>query len=169
MEILSRGALWSPSRQQLIFTFRDDNNEIILAQGRNFHPLAKSRYQTYGSPEDCLPIYYQNKETEGNNHSNTRALVVVEDCLSAIKIARQSDSMPVLSSDLSRTKLKRLARQFGAFLVWLDSDMYHKAQRIAQRLEFLGCEAKAVWTPLDPKEYSDKEISNVLLTGRLES
>jgi hypothetical protein len=89
--------------------------------------------------------------------------------LSAIKIARQSDAMPALSSDLPMKKLNRLARLYGAFLIWLDGDMYHKAQRIARRLQLLGCEAKAVYTELDPKCYDDATIRNVLLTGKLES
>lgn len=94
-------------------------------------------------------------------------MVITEDCLSAIKVARQSDAMPALSSDLSRDKLKRLARLYGRFLVWLDGDMYPKAQRMARRLEYLGCEAKAVYTPLDPKCYDDETIRKILLTGAL--
>ena len=84
-----------------------------------------------------------------------------------MKIARQSDAMPCLTSTLSLTKLKRLRGLYGAFLVWLDGNMFDKAQRLARLLQLLGADAKAVYTELDPKCYKDKEISQVLLTGNL--
>lgn len=180
MEVLSRDVLWCPSKQQLVYQWFDAEGNVILQQGRNFHPMAKQKCQTYGSPEDVLPIYYRatkasdtetsvTEETIGKEEAEhaVHRLVIVEDPLSAIKIARQSDCMPCLGSDLSRTKLKRLVRLYGAFLVWLDSDMYKNAQRMARRLEFLGAEARAVWTPLDPKRYSDTQICNMLLTNTI--
>jgi hypothetical protein len=170
-ELLQNKVQYSPSRKQLIYCFYDNEENLILYQARNFHPLAKQKYYTGGKPEEVLPIYYCKKEDNCGKETTTEVcgprLVIVEDCLSAIKIARQSDSMPVLGSDLSLTKINRLARLYGAFTVWLDHDMFHKAQRICRRFAALGCEANAVWTELDPKCYNDEEISQVLLTGSL--
>jgi Zn ribbon nucleic-acid-binding protein len=156
-QLLRANCLFSKQRQQLAFLWCDDSGNVILAQGRNFKADSKLKYITYGTPEDVLPIYYHR---DGSRRTNR--LVIVEDALSAIKISSLSDSMPCLSSDLSRTKLNRLARLYGAFTVWLDSDMFHKAQRIARRLELMGCEAKAVWTELDPKCYDLEAIDKVL-------
>lgn len=161
-ELLARRVSYSPSQNRLFFNFYDSDGERIFAQARNFSPLAKSKYWTVGKADDVIPIYYRSGGIE-----RSRLLVVTEDCLSAIKVARQNDAMPALSSDLSPTKLKRLARLYGAFLVWLDGDMYHKAQRICRRLQLLGCEAQAVYTPLDPKCYDDVTIGKILLTGKL--
>jgi len=99
--------------------------------------------------------------------SRTGTLVLTEDCLSAIKIARQSDAMPCLTSTLSPTKLNRLVRLYGAFVVWLDGNMFDKAQAMARQLQVLGANARAVYTPLDPKCYDDGNICNILLTGKL--
>lgn len=164
-ELLARCVSYSRKEDRLFFNFYDADGTRILSQARNFNPMAKSKYYTIGKTDNCLPIYYA-KEQGG---SKLPVLVITEDCLSAIKIARQSDAMPALSSDLPLAKLNRLARLYGAFLVWLDGDMFHKAQRIARRLQLLGCEAQAVYTPLDPKCYDDATIRNVLLTGKLES
>lgn len=170
-ELIQKKVRWSSRRKQILFCFYDNEENLLLYQARNFHPLAKQKYYTGGKPEEVLPIYYCKKEDNCGKETTTEGfiprLVIVEDCLSAIKIARQSDSMPVLGSDLSLTKLNRLARLYGAFTVWLDHDMFHKAQRICRRLEALGCSANAVWTELDPKCYNDEEISKVLLTGSL--
>jgi hypothetical protein len=43
--------------------------------------------------------------------------------------------------------------------------MYHKAQRIAQRMNMLGMDARAVYSDLDPKCYSDEEIRKKVLTS----
>lgn len=164
-DLLARRVSYSKQEDRLFFNFYDADGTRILSQARNFNPMAKSKYYTIGKTEDVLPIYYdKQKERDG-----IRLLVITEDCLSAIKIARQSDAMPALSSDLPLAKLNRLARLYGAFLVWLDGDMFHKAQRICRRLQLLGCGAQAVYTPLDPKCYDDATIRNILLTGKLES
>jgi len=167
-ELLGRSVSYSPKEARLIFNFYSDDETRILSQARNFSPMAKSKYFTYGKPEEVIPIYYQRSWADSVcKDQHRKVLVLVEDCLSAIKVARQFDCMPVLSSDLSLTKLKRMSRFYNNFVVWLDGDMYHKAQRICRRLQLLGCEAQAVYTPLDPKCYDDVTIGKVLLTGKL--
>ena len=102
----------------------------------------------------------------GKLQFSRRALVLVEDCLSAIKIARQEPSYALLTSSLSLSKIERLASRFDAFTAWLDADMWHRATQIARRFELLGKPCNVVYTIKDPKEYSDKEIANYLLTNK---
>jgi len=180
-ECLRRNVYSEPFRKQTIFTFWSGDGRsqlggteehlrefksksskglpahLLLYQARNHSPLSKQRYFTKGNPNDCLPIYY-------TDHPGRRSsvLVVVEDCLSAIKIASTSDCMPVLGSDLSPIKIKRLAGVYGAFLIWLDGNMFHKAQKIARKLQFLGCSAEAVYTDLDPKCYKHDKVLDFL-------
>lgn len=163
---------------QTIFTFYSElrgarktisgNNEeeesLLLYQARNHSPLAKQKYFTKGNPNEVIPIYYFDTEFRGMvaQQRTSAVLTIVEDCLSAIKIASISDAMPVLGSSLSPIKLKRLAGLYGAFLIWLDGNMFHKAQEIAQRLQFLGCKAKAVYTEKDPKCYESVKVLDFL-------
>lgn len=86
----------------------------------------------------------------------------MEDCLSAIKIARQYDAMPILGSGISLTKLGRLKYLYDKIDVWLDSNMYHHAQKISDNIRMLGLSSRAYYTPLDPKCYSNEEIKKVL-------
>lgn len=147
-------------RQRMAFVFRDSTRVPILAQARNLEEGAKPKYITYGKPNEVLPIYYVRSSERRSN-----CLVLVEDCLSAIKVARLTDAMPCLASEVSSLKLKRLAGLYGAFLIWLDSDMYPKAQKMANKLQLLGCKAHAVYTDLDPKCYEMQDIEATLLTG----
>lgn len=160
-EALGRGILWNQQRSFLLFVWYGDQREPILAQARNFNPptegFKQTKYITYGTADDVTPIYY--RYHPGNR---TDTLVLVEDAVSAIKVARQSDSIPCLTSNLSLDKIKRLVRLYGRFKVWLDSDMFHHAQQIAQRLQLCGAAAHAVWTELDPKCYTNEEITGVL-------
>ncbi len=161
-ELIKNNVLWSEQKQQLIFTFKDEQGQLLLWQARNFWSEAKTKYFTRGTPDEIIA---------GFSLGKGRQLVLVEDCVSAIKVARQASAMPVLGSDLSKDKLTRLGRFWGPsspILVWLDGNMFHKAQRIASRLSMLGCTAKAIYTELDPKEYPDEFITSCLSSHGVE-
>jgi len=150
-ELIKNNVYYSAKRNQLIYSWQDDKGNTILWQARNFSPEAKSKCYTCGVPEDVLPLY-------GHQAGLIDRLVVVEDPVSAIKAARFGASMPCLGSDLSPNKLKRLQSVLGAFLrpsgkvvFWMDGNMFHKAQKMAQRMQLLGMDAVAVYTEEDPK------------------
>lgn len=168
-ELIKHDVFYSEQRDQLIFTWKGADNELVLWQARNFSKAAKAKCYTKGKPEECIQIYY----SKPRSGLVQRMLVLVEDPISAIKLSRFTASLPVLGSDLSLGKIKRIAGSLGPLLgmsedtepevvVWLDGNMFHKAQRIAQRFQLLGVKARAVYTVKDPKEYDDASIRNVL-------
>lgn len=157
-ELIKHKVYWSNEKQQLIFTFWGNPGELLCWQARNFGAWAKTKYYTRGKPEHLLPLFFPTTDSAA-------PLVVVEDCISAIKISRYTAAMPILGSSLSPGKLKRMASLPEAsrgIAVWLDGNMYNKAQEMATRLQLLGVEARAVYTDLDPKEYTDMEIQKTL-------
>lgn len=166
-ELIKNRVYWCEEKQQLIFTFYDEDGELLLWQARNFGSASgkhgngpRTKYFTKGKPEQLLPIYPGLRVLASWGHP----LVIVEDCISAIKIARYASSMPVLGSSMSAAKLTRLSHLPGLHraLVWLDGNMYDKAQAIAGKLQMLGIGARAVYTELDPKCLSDTEIEEVI-------
>jgi hypothetical protein len=158
-ELLKRGILWSSKRRQLIYTWRDGEGRLTLWQARNFHPDAKKKCYTAGDTEHVLPIY---QNVLPPLLPKLHRLVIVEDPVSAMKIARCSDAMPCLGNDLPPAKLKRLAGLYGAFLVWLDRDMLPNSHKIARRLQMLGCKAHVHFSEHDPKYYDDGYIKEIL-------
>jgi hypothetical protein len=123
---------------------------------------SKQKYTIYGKKESfCL---YKKSTATGLRPEllPRRILAIVEDCLSAIKIARQVDCMPLLTSTLPIKDLVAVAGLWDVFLIWLDGNMFHKAQGIARKFQLLGKTAKAIYTPLDPKEYDDDTIGKTL-------
>lgn len=87
---------------------------------------------------------------------------MVEDAVSAAKIARQNDAMPCLGSYLPAKKLTRLRPFYESLIVWLDEDKLKEAREMAQMAKWLGFSTKVVYTELDPKEYSNEAIKGFL-------
>ncbi len=153
----------SPSRNQTIFTFPDTD----LWQARNHEP-SRVKYFTSGNHDNILPLY------NGEIESNT--CVLTEDCLSAIRVVGASSSqasargldgatrasMPLLGTSLPKSKLVALRGCFSKLVFWLDSDKLNMSMKHAQQAKLLGFTTSVVYSPLDPKEYSNEEIMEFL-------
>lgn len=149
-ELLRRGCGWNDERKQLVFTFQD----TACWQARNFREGSKSKYYTQGDVNELIPIY-------SSGHNDGR-LVVVEDCISAIKVARHCDSMPVLGSHVSNGKLHRLSKLFHTIYFWLDSDKLKESRNAADRARLIGINAHVIFTEDDPKCINDGDINVAL-------
>jgi len=153
----------------LIFTFVAENQQTVIWQSRNFYEQARSKANTYGNIYDYLVLYRHSGNLGGialgvgtESVRLGRRLVIVEDPVSAIKIARQSDCMPLLGSSVQPHKINAVAGLYSRLIVWLDEDKLAESMRIAQLARMLGMEVKVVHTKLDPKEYDDSEIETHL-------
>jgi hypothetical protein len=153
-EAIKHGWKYDPQRDQLVFIFYGVDGEPAVVQARNFAATARTKYYNSGSPGDVLPIF-----SSGNP---SRTLAVVEDAVSAVRIARQIDAMPCLGSHLPVKKLIRLQPSYEVLLVWLDSDKLKEAWEIADRAKWIGFSARTIYTEKDPKEYSDEEIKKLV-------
>lgn len=132
----------------------DAKNQLLVLidtarywQGRSFAPN-KPKYMSSG--EKPLTIYGQ---------SDTA--VLVEDILSAIKVARlrgEYSGVPLLGSTLSYQAEEQLSSQFKKILIWLDRDKAINALRIKRKFLQRGIDSRVIITDNDPKEYSKGEI-----------
>jgi hypothetical protein len=162
---------YSKQREQLIFSWEDEEGNPLAYQARNLFPVSKGkRYYTCGDVNNLLPIYYTTTRSP-------RSLVLVEDCLSALKcsspltgLQRDStgeqplgcDSMPLLGSGITNKKLSQLRPFYDVLWCFLDPDMYHKSLDIAKRAQMLGFRASVIKAEADPKELSYKQLYEVL-------
>jgi hypothetical protein len=153
-EALKHGWKYSPRFDQLVFNFCDEEGNVLVSQARNFRAGAKTKYFNQGSPADVLPIFF--------GPTGGRSLVIVEDAVSAAKIARQCDAMPCLGSYLPAKKLARLRPFYEFLVIWLDADKLREAREMAYMAKWIGFSTKVVHTELDPKEYSNDEIAGYL-------
>ena len=163
-QMLQNNLYYSPARDQLIFGFEADG-KLLAYQARNLNPVSKSkRYYTCGDVNELLPIYHCRHPLSDNSVS--RRLVLVEDCLSAIKVSYTeglgASAMPLLGSGISRTKLTRLKHLYGALNVFLDPDMWHKSLNIVKQAQLLGFQARPISALDDPKALSYSELQDIL-------
>lgn len=174
-QALSNGLLYSAYRNQVIFPFYDADKHLLAYQARNLSPESKARrYYTSGDVNGILPVYSSSLNNHVSNGKyicssltgNSRVLGLVEDCLSAIKVASINglgiDAMPLLGSGISRVKLSRLRPFYDVLHVFLDPDMFHKAQTIAKQAQMLGFHTNIVKAMCDPKEHTEQQLTELL-------
>lgn len=88
-------------------------------------------------------------------------IVLVEDILSAIKVARLSPnycSSPLLGCSIHKDTIQSLQGKFKSVRVWLDRDKAIEAIKIAKQFRERGVESDVIITEKDPKEYSKEEL-----------
>jgi len=162
-EIIRLGVVWSESRLQLIYPYyvtdRDTGRSYLACyQARNFNQSAKvPKYFNKGKTTEVVPIIAC---TNGSKYGER--LVIAEDALSALKVARQCDAMPALGTNVPVSKLIVIARRYERLTEWLDSDKWREARHIADNYKWLGLSADTIYSELDPKMYSDEQIKEYL-------
>jgi hypothetical protein len=166
--LLQRDVYWSYGKERLYFTFWDKSTdqypELLGYNARTFgaHEKDRKKYITRvkGDLATLLPIYFTKQSMKPQDRSDR--LVIVEDCLSAIKIANIcTDAMPCLGSDIPLQKVARVASMYHNIIIWLDGNMYKKGYELTERFKYLGCETKQVYTEKDPKEFRYQDLSSL--------
>lgn len=158
---IQRGVLYDSTLEQLNFPFYSKEG-LVCVQSRNFNSYraAKAKYYNVGNSQEATSIY----KTKSN--AFVHRLVITEDALSAMRIASQCDAIPALGTHVPVSKIIALAPFYEFVTVWLDSDKWREARTIAENFQWLGLSANTIFTELDPKEYSDEEIT-AYLSGKI--
>jgi hypothetical protein len=142
---------WSEFKKYLVFPVYDPAGNLLMWQGRYYgdnpdHP----KYITRGA-KNVLHIL--------GEHG---ILVLVEDLVSAIKIARKHKAMPLWGSSINLDLLIRLHSVTNEFAIWLDHNMYDEARKAANRALQWYDRVVVIETPLDPKCYTPAEIQTII-------
>jgi hypothetical protein len=158
--LMNRDVWWSPSRRELMFTWWDEDKnprKLIAYQSRTFRE-GQPKYISRGDFDTLLPIYHVDK-----NKKLDKRLVIVEDCISAIKIANcVADAIPCLKSSMSREKLTWLANKYTEMVIWLDDDMYKKALEMSDTLEWMGVNVHVIQSTGDPKDHRYSDLTRMI-------
>ena len=144
---------WSNEDHSLVYPVFDSYGNLLMVQRRRFIK-GRARFHTSGFPEDVFHIL--------GNTSNSVRVVVVEDLVSAIKVARVAPSLPLWGSNISAKRAHKLSQVFDELVIWLDADKAEYAMRKRVALApFFGRVSTKV-TEQDPKKYSTSEIKEIL-------
>lgn len=153
---------WSPSREQLLYIFYGEGTDVVLWQARNMREGTshKDRFFTGGLPEKVIAAYHPAQ-------GPSKTAVVVEDCVSAIKLAKSGyTGIPVLGAKMSGGKMTRLCNTYGEVVWWLDSDKFSAAVKQSNLCKLLDTKSRVINSAYDPKEYTVVEIQDMMDDAR---
>lgn len=148
---------WSDDKQWLIYPFYDEIGDMLAWQARNFNvDRPKPKYWTAGKIEDVF-VFYGKGDT----------LILTEDVISAIKVGRSSGivGMPIFGSNVSLKRIVRLATQFKSVGIWLDMDKSRESVLARSRASQFIPYTFTILTKQDPKEYTDRQITEIILSN----
>lgn len=150
--LIKHHILWSESREMLIFPYFIQDT-LVAWQGRYFGTNPKiGKWHTKGDVEKIVYVLGRKSKT----------IVLVEDIVSAIKVARIATVSPIFGSHISLLKLKTLGIFYDKIIIWLDPDKQKDAIKFAEKGQLMGLETRVVLSNKDPKEHSMDEIVEYL-------
>jgi len=155
IEIQHYRLLWDTYKDSLVFPLFDERGSIVLTNSRYFGPNPDHpKYITNGH-KSRNTVYIRNRNTP-------TTLVLVEDFVSALKVARQASSIPLFGSTVSPECVKWASGTFKQLRIWLDMDKASQSLLEASKLSQYCPDSRVILTPLDPKEYSNNQIYDIL-------
>lgn len=161
-DLLSNNSLWSESHQRLYFPVYGDEG-LLAFQGRYFgnsdSPERNKKWWGKGDLRDVVALYGR----------QGRSLVLVEDVISAIKVARFTQSWWLAGNSVGIDRWKRLYKIIPRGLqvdIWLDPDMDSQSIKQAALGRSCGINAGVIFSSKDPKEMPMSVIKGILNNGR---
>jgi hypothetical protein len=149
-EVRQHGFFYDNDKDYLVMPVNDGDRTVFTA----------SRY--FGSNEDH-PKYVSKGYKHGffklvvpPQHSNV--FVLVEDYLSAIKVGRYANAVPLMGSFAPRELLLSLLASRPVLRFWLDRDKSISSMHQAARARQWHPNCGTIVTALDPKDYTDEQI-----------
>ena len=152
---------WSSQYERIIFPVYDEDGELLMWQGR-YCPFPESpleerpKYFTQGSRDKTLTLL-------GAQPSKDGMVCLVEDFVSAIKVARVCSAHCLWGSEVSLARMKRLSLLFPHIILWLDKDKASHATKCAIKARPYFEKVSSIYTERDPKTYSTEELKQWIL------
>ena len=150
---------WSEVEQQLIYCIFDVEGTLVFWIARNFNRDIPNKYQASGPIKDHLHIL-----------GHEGPLLIVEDAVSAVKLSREYQAMPLFGAHITRESLIRI-RDFGLgkdgeIGFWLDPDKVSESIKFRNQARELGMRAFSIIGTRDPKAYNHNEIIELVEYSR---
>lgn len=131
----------------------------LVVQSRRIHEDDKyPKYLTFGDSSSVVTII------KSTNPASDRTLVIVEDMISGLKVSKVHDVLVLLGSELS-DRQALVCSTYKKVFIFLDNDnpiINKKALTMQQKLGMIVDIVVVTHTNKDPKEYTIKELEEIL-------
>ncbi len=160
-DLLGNNVLWSDSYKRLIFpVYGDESRGLIAWQGRYFgDDPTKAKWFGRGDLKNTFHIL-----------GNSDIVVLVEDIVSAIKVAKAGfSSMSLFGCVVGVERFKRLYKlldKSSRVVVWLDENKRKEAVFEAKLGRLYGMNCTTVFSKRDPKDENYESIKDLLALSR---
>jgi DNA primase len=94
---------------------------------------------------------------------DSNVFVLTEDYLSALKVGRVSNAIPLLGTHIPNTLILSLVSKRPTLCIWLDRDKAIDSIRLAGRARQFIPKCVSIVTERDPKDYTTEEINEFVL------
>jgi hypothetical protein len=152
-ELVANRLLWSEYWQQLIFPYFDKYNNLVAWQGRSF-AKGRSKWFSQGNLKKLYHILPPREFYE--------RIVLVEDIVSAIKLARVVPTLPVMGSQIQNERFMQLSKLTKEVVIWLDPDMRKASVEFSRKANMFGLKSTSIFSEVDPKELEMDKIKILL-------
>ncbi len=98
------------------------------------------------------------------SQQHTNVFILVEDYVSALKVGRHYNAIPILGSYIPLSLILSLVYQQPQLRIWLDRDKAIEAMKYAARARQFIPDCGTIVTEKDPKEYTNKEITEIVFS-----
>ena len=156
-EILRYDIGYSPASHRVIFPVYHDG-KLVFWIGRLVGQQPTAENPKYFSPLPKKDIYFTVDRTGP-------VVAIVEDIVSAIKVARVCAVVAVIAAYVPDKLVFSLLDNYQTVALWLDYDKTQKMFQVVMRQQMLGHDIFLVPTFKDPKFFPDEEINRLILRG----
>jgi len=152
---------YSPTKRRLIFSLWNKYGLSVLLTRRIFEDDKAPKWVTYKNKNNPDYSFILGR--------NTEVISITEDVISAYKLSSYTCSYPLLTNNITPSKLVYISNNFLRAIVWLDNDnikVRKNSFKIASKLELLGVKVKIIQDQIDPKNVSylqlDTKMDNLI-------
>lgn len=147
---------WSDKYQRFVMPVHDIHDDSLRAVQSRAVTNVTPKYLNKGK---ALFFAYSPLDALGGD-----SMVITEDMLSCVKVGKVIPAVSTLGTYLSAKDASKLLELYSKFYVWYDDDEAgHRGSKQARReLQMQGAHVRIINTELDPKEYSTREIKEIL-------
>lgn len=132
-----------------------DGDRLVSMSGRYFgRDQSHPRYITHHYRKDFYKLFTASTPTP--------IFVLVEDFISAIKVGRQFNCIPLLGSYIPLKLVLSLIFQQPTLRIWLDRDKAQEAIKFSAMARQYIPNCATIITEEDPKYYNDNQIKDII-------
>ena len=147
--ILNNKLLWSNDRELLIFPYFI-NGSLEGWQGRVFNQQEKIKRKWFSQGALNDIVYLVGKESP--------CIILTESIISAIKVSRFQQAMPIWGSNISPKKWVALSHVTDNVFIWLDPDKQKEAVIQAKTGRLYIDNVSVILSDRKPKDYSYEKL-----------